>query len=73
MNEGKIDKVIFKARGQAINVAVRASLLLENIMGVMQRTIEISSEFKKEDPRHKGDKKNIPRVISSMEIHMIKF
>ncbi|MFX0103832.1 MAG: hypothetical protein ACFFCS_29990 [Candidatus Hodarchaeota archaeon] len=65
LNEGKVEEIIFKARGKAINVAVRAVLLLEEIVGVMRRTIKISSSMI-EDRGSKG--KDDARIISSMEI-----
>ena len=54
--------VVYKARGRAINAAVRAALLLEETMGVMKKNIKISSMVKPQD-----------RIISSMEITMSRF
>ncbi len=74
LNAG-IDRIIFKARGQAINVAVRAALLLEAVMGVMKKQVSISSEparpSRGRDGKDGGQK--VDRLISSMEISMQRF
>jgi DNA-binding protein len=74
LNAG-IDRIIFKAKGQAINVAVRAALLLEAVMGVMQKRVSISSEPARPS-RDRPDKDGGPRhdrLISAMEISMRRF
>ena len=76
-NEGRIKKVVFMARGQAINAAVRVALLVEDIMGVMHKTITIGSQpvertQSSADPEKK-DARRQTRLLSSMEIAMIPF
>ncbi|MBN2151490.1 MAG: ribonuclease P subunit p25 family protein [Candidatus Lokiarchaeota archaeon] len=74
LNAG-IDLIVFKAKGQAINVAVRAALLLEAVMGVMQKHVTISSEPAR-PPRDRPDKdggRDRDRLVSSMEISMRRF
>jgi len=66
-NEERIKKVVFKAKGQAINAAVRVALLVEDIMGVMHKNITIGSQPVTRDP----DKK--PYLLSSIEIAMSPF
>jgi DNA-binding protein len=74
LNAG-IDIIIFKAKGQAINVAVRAALLLEAVMGVMQKHVSISSEPARHprDRQDKEDDQRHERLISAMEISMRRF
>jgi len=75
LNQDKVDTIVFKAKGQAINVAVRAALLLQDVVGVMQKTISISSDTilpgrsKNEKAGDEGSK----RRISSMEISLKRF
>lgn len=68
LNRGRVEEIVFKAMGRAINVAVRAALLLEGVMGVMKRIITISSRFESRGSRGGGGDEKSPRVISSMEI-----
>ncbi|NMC07631.1 MAG: hypothetical protein GYA24_20625 [Candidatus Lokiarchaeota archaeon] len=77
LNAG-IDCIVFKAKGQAINVAVRAALLLESVMGVMQKHVSISSERARgsQVARDHGEKAKAPghdRLISAMEISLRRF
>ncbi|MEX2682467.1 MAG: hypothetical protein Q6373_012770 [Candidatus Sigynarchaeota archaeon] len=74
LNAG-IDRVIFKAKGQAINVAVQAALLLETVMGAMHKTVLISA-----DPGHplrdrpdKAGSQKHDRLVASIEITMQRF
>ncbi|HME55203.1 MAG TPA: hypothetical protein VKM55_23550 [Candidatus Lokiarchaeia archaeon] len=75
LNQDKVDTIVFKARGQAINVAVRAALLLQDVVGVMQKAITISSEPglpNKSKGEREGEERR-PRFISSMEISLKRF
>lgn len=75
LNQDKVDTIVFKAKGQAINVAVRAALLLQDVVGVMQKAIIISSEPSlpnKGKPEKDGDERH-QRFISSMEISLKRF
>nr|MDO8113485.1 hypothetical protein [Candidatus Sigynarchaeota archaeon] len=73
-----VDCIVFKAKGQAINVAVRAATLLENVMGVMQKKIRISSEAGRpkasRDGKDRGNgEKDRDRMVSSIEISLKRF
>jgi DNA-binding protein len=74
LNAG-IDCIVFKAKGQAINVAVRAALLLEAVMGVMQKHVSISSEPARpfNDRQGKDGSQKHDRLISAMVISMSRF
>ena len=74
LNAG-IDRIIFKAKGQAINVAVRAALMLDKIMGVMQKHVSISSEPASPTREHRGNDggQKQDRRISAIEISMQRF
>nr|MDO8085365.1 hypothetical protein [Candidatus Sigynarchaeum springense] len=74
LNAG-IDRIIFKAKGQAINVAVQAALLLESVMGAMQKNVLISRESGR-PPRDRPDKgggQKHDRLVASIEISMHRF
>ncbi|MHA1791565.1 MAG: hypothetical protein ACTSVI_02905 [Promethearchaeota archaeon] len=73
LSRDEIDDVIFKARGQAINVAVRAALLLEETMGVMKKKIRISSTLDKQEKNKNAFKASNNKMVSSMEIEMKRF
>jgi len=75
LNQDKIDTVVFKAKGQAINVAVRAALLLQDVVGVMQKSISISSELGMpgNGKQEKDGDERRQRRISSMEISLKRF
>jgi DNA-binding protein len=74
-----VDIIVFKAKGQAINVAVRAALLLEAVMGVMQKHISISCETARPFRDRRGTGADRPRddqqdrLVSSMEISLRRF
>jgi DNA-binding protein len=72
LNQDKVDTIVFKAKGQAINVAVRAALLLQNVVGVMQKAISISSDTGRSKSENAGDEGR-PRRISTMEISLKRF
>ncbi len=78
LNSEQVDKVVYMARGQAINVAVRAALLMEEIMGVMRKEIKIGSNPApdRDVPPRKNDgkeKRKPSRLISEIEIAMQRF
>ncbi len=74
LNAG-VDRIIFKAKGQAINVAVQAALLLESVMGAMHKTVSISGEpgHPPRDRPDKGGGQKHDRLVSSIEIAMQRF
>nr|MDO8118334.1 hypothetical protein [Candidatus Sigynarchaeota archaeon] len=85
LSSEQIDKVVYMARGMAINVAVRAALLLEEVMGVMKKEIKIDSnpapdrvpnarrgDEKGNNANEKGRRRE-PRLISEIEIAMQRF
>lgn len=79
----RVETVVYKAKGQAINVAVRAALLLEGTLGAMKKDISIHAETPRPREQAGGKQagkteasapsKRASRFVSSIDIAMTRF